>query len=52
MKILEDLLFLIGFLFIIVPTFLLNVYVGCYVLGTFFLVFAFLFATRESPKRE
>jgi len=52
MKFLDDILFLIGMLLIIVPTFLLNVYVGCYLLGVSFLVFSILFATKESPKRE
>ncbi|MGD6992162.1 hypothetical protein [Sutcliffiella horikoshii] len=52
MRFIDDLFFLLGILLIIVPTFLLNVIIGCYVLGVFFLVSSILLASKEAPKRE
>lgn len=50
MKILEDILFLLGFLFILVPIFLLNLWVGCSILVGFILLFASLIIANKEKK--
>ena len=55
MKIVIDLLFLIGYLSVIVPTFLLNLFAGFYLLGASLLYFSVsvtLMAKEKPPKKE
>lgn len=53
MKIFIDLLFIIGYLSVIVPTFFLNLFVGFYLLGASLLYFSITISLmgREKPPK-
>lgn len=51
-KNIEDILFFVGMLLILIPTFLLNVYIGCYLTGLVLLAGSFLWTTKKGEKEE
>lgn len=45
-----DILFLIGIILLIVPTFLLNIYVGCYLIGMILIIITIVASGREQDE--
>lgn len=47
---LVDLLFIIGFLLVLVPTFIINIFIGCYLLGILFIIGSFIMV--KQPRQD